>query len=259
MLIAVDIGNTHTVMALFEGENLKAHWRTATAAEVTGDEMWMVFRPFMDDAGISSGEIDAMVVGSVVPALTEVVHEVCSQRFGFDPLIVTCDLDLGIGVAVEPPEAAGADRLANAVAVSRKYSAPAIVVDMGTATTFDVIDAAGTYIGGVIAPGVLTGSEELFKRAARLAKVDIRPPESVIGSTTQSSLRSGIYHGTLAMIDGMITRIIAEMDVEPVIIFTGGLASLFESDFAQRGTLDALLTLEGLRMIHERVVGQVVR
>lgn len=255
MLIAVDIGNTHTIIALFEGELLRANWRTATAAGVTGDEMWMVFRSFMDDAGISPDEIDAMVVGSVVPALTEVLQEVCDLRFGFDPLIVTCDLDLGIGIAVEPPEAAGADRLANAVAAGRKYSVPAIVVDMGTATTFDVIDSDGTYVGGAIAPGVLTGSEELFKRAARLAKVDIRPPEAVIGSTTQSSLQSGIYLGTLAMIDGMITRIIAEMDVEPVVIFTGGLSSLFEEDFTQRGTLDALLTVEGLRMIHERVAG----
>ncbi len=253
MLIAVDIGNTHTVLALFAGEELKAHWRTATATDVTGDELWMVFRPFLEDAGITLDEIDAMVVASVVPSLTEVVHEVCVRRFGFKPLIVTCDLDLGIGIAVEPPEAAGADRLANAVAVGHRYTLPAIVVDMGTATTFDVIDGGGTYLGGVIAPGVLTGSEELFKRAARLARVDIRPPERVVGSTTQSSLRSGIYLGTLAMIDGMIASIAAELEIGPAIIFTGGLASLFETDFPERGTLDPLLTLEGLRLIHERV------
>ncbi len=253
MLIAVDIGNTHTVLALFEGEVLRAGWRTATAAEVTGDELWMVFRPFLEDAGIALDAIDSMVMASVVPSLTEVVHELCVRRFGFEPLIVTCELDLGIGIAVDPPEAAGADRLANAVAACERYPLPAIVVDMGTATTFDVIDQKGTYLGGVIAPGVLTGSEELFKRAARLAKVDIRPPERIIGSTTQSSLRSGIYLGTLAMIDGMIASISTELETAATIIFTGGLASLFETDFPERGTLDPLLTLEGLRLIHDRV------
>lgn len=252
MLLAVDIGNTHTVAGIYDGEELKAHWRAATSPGATEDELWMVFHAFLEDAGIGVDELDAVVVASVVPALTDAIEGVCTRRLGAPPLIVSSDLDLGIDIAVDPPESTGADRLANAVAVNSRYSVPAVVVDMGTATTFDVVDDSGTYLGGVIAPGVLTGSEELFRRAARLAKVEIHPPEKVIGSTTDSSLRSGVYLGTLSMIDGLIEKINAELGAEPVVVFTGGLCVLFEDDFHKRGIVDPLLTLEGLRLIYER-------
>lgn len=255
MLLAIDIGNTHTVTGIYEGTDLRVHWRTATVPEATGDEMWVMLRAFLDDAGIAQGDLENIVVASVVPALTDAIEDVSRQRLGKEPLLVSSELKLGIEIGVHPPEVTGADRLANAVAASYRYGKPVIVVDMGTATTFDVVDSSGTYLGGAISPGVLTGSEELFRRAAKLAKVDICAPERAIGSTTEASLCSGIYLGTLAMIDGLLEKIASELEGEPVIVFTGGLTHPFEEEFASRGIVDPLLTLDGLRLIHERITG----
>ncbi len=252
MLLAVDIGNTHTVVGVFEEGSVRAHWRVSTFPDATEDEMWVMLRALLSEGNVVPEELEAVIVASVVPALTDSIEAACLNYLDRKALLVSTDLDLGITVGVHPPEAAGADRLANAVAARYEYSLPAVVVDMGTATTFDVVDEEGTYIGGAIAPGVLTSSEELYRRAAKLAKVDIQAPASAIGNTTESSLRSGLYLGTLSMIDGILDRIASELGREPVVIFTGGLAAPFEEAFGERGEVDPLLTLKGLRLIYER-------
>jgi type III pantothenate kinase len=255
MLLALDIGNTHTVLGVYDDTALVVHRRTATVSFATEDDLWVRLRALLETEPAGLDAVKAVILASVVPVLTETWTGMCRRHLGLEPLLVSAAIDLGIEVRVQPPEAAGADRLANAVAARHRYGAPAVVVDLGTATTFDVIDAGGAYIGGVIAPGVKTASEELFRRAARLAKVDILPPERVIGSTTEGSLRSGLYLGTLAMIDGLLARITEELGTPPRIIFTGGLSTPFQDAFAERGEVDPWLTLEGLRLIHERVRG----
>ena len=252
MLLAIDVGNTHTVIGVYDDVELRAHWRTTTNPEATGDEIWVTVRGLLQESGIVPERVEAVVVASVVPLLENALLALCRRYLDLEPLLVNGNVDLGIEVKVEPPSAVGADRLANAVAAGEKHGRPAVVVDMGTATTFDVIDKSGAYLGGVIAPGVVTGSEELYRRAARLAEVDMHPPRSVIGNSTEESLRSGVYLGTLAMIDGIVNQISAELEDEPVIIFTGGLSSPFISAFEERGTMDPLLTLDGLRLIYQR-------
>lgn len=256
MLLAVDIGNTHIVLGVYEGEDLKVHRRTLTQPGATSDDVRVGLRALLDGDISSLDAVEAVVIASVVPVLTESWTAMCREHMGIEPVLVDARLDLGIEVRVAPPSAAGADRLANAVAARHRYGSPAVVVDLGTATTFDVIAADGAYLGGVIAPGVKTASEELFRRAARLAKVEIVPPEQVIGSTTEASLRSGLYLGTLAMIDGLLERIRGELGGDPHIIFTGGLTHPFQAAFAERGRVDPWLTLEGLRLIHDRVAGR---
>ncbi len=259
MLLAIDIGNTHTVGGVYRGSELVAEWRTPTDPAATADGFWMQLQAFLREAGVAPDELRSAVIASVVPGLDPQVRYVCRNRLGLDPLVVSDEVALGLAVRVQPPSAAGADRLANAVAARHHYGAPAVVVDLGTATTFDVVNAAGEYVGGIIAPGVLSSSEVLFSRAARLARVEIRPPQHAIGSSTDESLRSGLYLGTLAMIDGLLARIMTELAAEggkaPAIIFTGGVARLFTADLGSRGTMDEHLTLEGLRLIHERNAG----
>ena len=213
-------------------------------------------RTLLPEHRIAFEEIENVVIASVVPALSEALVGACRKYLDREPLLVDAGCDLGLPLRVHPPEAAGADRLANAVAARHHYGAPAVVVDLGTATTFDVIDDEGAYVGGAIAPGVHTAAEDLFRRAARLARVEIVAPLTAIGSTTEASLRSGIYLGTLAMVDGMLALIRAELKGEPAVIFTGGLSSPFQEAFRQRGTLAPFLTLEGLRLIHARSLKQ---
>jgi type III pantothenate kinase len=252
MLLAVDIGNTHTVVGVFEDDVLKSNWRVTTSPDATEDELWVMLHALLEEGDVPPQELEAVIVASVVPALTDAMESACDTYLDIKPLFVSSELDLGIQVNVRPPESVGADRLANAVAARHEYGIPAVVVDMGTATTFDVIDGEGAYMGGVIAPGVLTSSEELFRRAARLAKVDIQVPERVIGDTTEASLCSGLYLGTLSMVDGLVEQIACELGTTPAIVFTGGLSTPFREAFADRGEVDPLLTLKGLLLIYRR-------
>jgi type III pantothenate kinase len=255
MLLAVDVGNTHTVFGVYAGPDLKGRWRVATAPAATEDELWVVLRGLLDEERIAPAELEAIIIASVVPSLSDALTGLSGRYLDLAPIFVGSETDLGIEVNVNPPAAAGADRLANAVAAAHKYGVPAVVVDMGTATTFDVLNPDGAYIGGIIAPGVHAAAENLFSRAARLAKVDIRPPVRIIGDSTEESLHSGLYLGTLAMIDGLLAGISEDLGQEPVVIFTGGLSAPFETAFAERGAVDRDLTLDGLRLIHARVGG----
>jgi type III pantothenate kinase len=255
MLLAIDVGNTHTVLGVFDGEELLVEWRVTTDPEATGDELWVTLKGLLVEGGTDPGDLEALVVASVVPLLSDALQTLCRRYLRLEPLIVSGDMDIGIGVAVEPPRAAGADRLANAVAAGELYGRPAVVVDLGTATTFDVIDADGTYLGGIITPGVFTAAEDLYRRAARLSEVEIEPPADVIGHTTEEGLRSGLYLGTLAMIDGLLARLAERLGARPAVVFTGGLSHPFEEAFQERGAVDPWLTLHGLRLIHRNVTG----
>ncbi len=253
MLLAVDVGNTHIVLGVYEGAELRAHWRVATAPRATEDEMWVMLRALLHEGGVMPKDLDAVIIASVVPAMTDALNGVCARYLLTAPLLVGSDLDLGMEIRVDPPSSVGADRLANAVAARAKHGQPAVVVDLGTATTFDVISADGAYLGGVIAPGVHTAAEDLFRRAAKLAKVDIVPPERVIGRSTAESLRSGLFLGNLAMVDGLLGRIREELGEDPAVVFTGGLSAPFMEAFEERGTVDPFLTLDGLQLIQARI------
>jgi type III pantothenate kinase len=252
MLLAIDIGNTHTVLGTFRKDKLSDHFRVGSNHALTADECGMMIRQLFPD----HGKLKDAVICSVVPPLTPVYQETCRRFLKIEPLVVRWDLPLGIKILYDDPSQVGTDRLANAVAAYRVYGGPAIIVDLGTATTFDVILSRGEYLGGAIAPGLETSSLNLFHRAAQLFKVSLEKPQKAIGKTTEESLKSGIYFGAVAQIDGIVNRIRDELKMkyrikeEPRVIATGGLAGLVSKDSKTIQKLHPTLTLEGLRIIH---------
>jgi len=253
MLLAIDVGNTHTVLGIFEGERLAADWRMASLTHRTVDENWLTIKSFCTDARIPVEAIDGVGISSVVPDLTDVFESLARKYFKVDPVTVTASLDLGIGVLYTDPSAVGADRLCNAIAGFRKYGGPLIVIDFGTATTFDVISPSGDYMGGVITLGLESTASELHRRAARLPKIELRFPPSVIGKETEASMQSGVMFGTVDAVEGIIRRIAAELGKKPKVIATGGLAGIIA---ARSGVIEACepsLVLDGIRLIYERV------
>ncbi len=256
LLLAVDIGNTQTVVGVLEGEDLLALWRLTSQMGRTSDELLSLLEPLIRPyvGGLRRGR--RVAIASVVPTQTAAYEEFSTKYLGARPVIVDSRLDLGIRIDVPDPSSVGADRIANAVAVAARYSLPAIVVDLGTATTFDVVKRGPRYVGGVIAPGILTSAEELFRRGARLAKVELRAPSRAVGRTTEESLQSGVLFGAAGQIDGIITRIRSEMASRPTIVATGGLAGLIAPLCRSLRIVDPGLTLHGLALIEARVRGR---
>jgi type III pantothenate kinase len=252
MLLAIDIGNTHTVLGTFRKGKLSDHFRVGSNHALTADECGIMIRQLFPDYK----KLKDVVICSVVPPLTPVYQEMSRQFLKIDPLVVRWDLPLGIKILYDDPSQVGADRIANAVAAYQIYGGPAIIVDLGTATTFDVILGRGEYLGGAIAPGLETSSLNLFHRAAQLFKVSLEKPQKAIGKTTEESLKSGIYFGAVAQIDGIVSRIREELrrkyriKEEPRVIATGGLAGLVSKDSKTIQKLHPTLTLEGLRIIY---------
>jgi type III pantothenate kinase len=253
ILLAVDIGNTQIVVGVFRGEDLLVLWRLTSQMGRTSDELVPLLepllRPYLDGLRRSR----RVVIASVVPILTAAYEEFSAKYLGTKPVLVSSRLPLGIRLAVPDPTSVGADRIANAVAVSARYPLPAIVVDLGTATTFDVVMPGPRYVGGVIAPGIMTSAEELFRRGARLAKVELRAPVRTVGRTTEESLQSGVLFGAAGQIDGIIGRIRREVKSRPTIVATGGLAGLIAPVCRSLRIVDPGLTLHGLALIEERV------
>jgi type III pantothenate kinase len=249
MLLAVDVGNTHTVLGLFEGERLVGDWRVATRREATADEVGILTHSLFVHAGFDRSAIDGMIVSSVVPDLNEVLLATGRRYLGCEPLLVGPGLKTGMPILYENPHEVGADRIVNAVAAQSRYGKPVIVLDFGTATTFDVVGPAGEYLGGVIAPGLGVSAEALFARAARLHRVSVRRPQRVIGRNTEQSLRSGLFHGYAALVEGLVRRIRAELGSEAPVVATGGLAPVFEPELTFLQAVDPGLTLEGLRLL----------
>jgi type III pantothenate kinase len=249
-LLAVDVGNTNTVLGLYAGDELLRHWRLTTRREATGDEIALSIQALLDSAG--AGRPEEVIVASVVPSLRFPVRQAIRQIVGREPIFVEPGIKTGMPILYEVPQEVGADRIVNAVAAHARLGGPCIVVDFGTATTFDVITARGEYSGGVIVPGITISAEALFEHAARLWRVEIRRPERVVGKTTAESIQSGLYFGYLSLVDGVIDRIAREIGARPRVIATGGLAELFGGGSERIEEVDPLLTLVGLRLIHER-------
>lgn len=251
-LLAVDVGNSNTVLGLWNGAELERHWRLTTRRDATSDEIALSVRGLLASGGPAAAEPTRVIVASVVPSLKFPLRQALRQLFGREPLFVEPGVKTGMPVLYEVPQEVGADRIVNAVAAFEAVGGPCIVVDFGTATTFDVVTARGEYAGGVIVPGIAISAEALFEKAARLWRVEIRRPDRVVGKTTAGSVQSGLYFGYLALVEGMIERIANEIGGRPRVIATGGLAELFGGGSEKIGAIDPLLTLKGLRLIDER-------
>lgn len=258
MMLAVDIGNTNIVIGLYKMRELITNWRVSTNRASTADEYGILFRQLLSYAGIDRQLVDAAVISSVVPPLGPVMREAMSRFFGVDALLVGPGIRTGMSIRYEDPREVGADRIVNAVAAFEKYGGPAIVVDFGTATTFDAISKSGEYLGGAIAPGIGISTEALFERAAKLPRVEIARPRSAIGKNTISSMQSGILFGFAGQVDELVRRIGRELGDRPRVIATGGLADFIARETSTIEHVDPWLTLEGLRIIYERNQEEVV-
>ena len=252
MLLTIDVGNTNTVLGVFEGASLLAHWRLTTRREQTADEYGILVRNLFATSGLDPARVDAVALASVVPPLTPVLVELARQYLGQEALVVGPGVDTGMPNLYEPPGDVGADRIVNGVAAFAAYGGPVIVVDFGTATTFDVITRRGEYAGGVICPGIGISADALFQRAARLPRVDVRNPGRVVGRSTVASMQSGLYFGYGAMCEGLIARIRAELGERARVVATGGLAETLAAEIPSIEAVDPVLTLTGLRLIWER-------
>ena len=252
MILAVDVGNTQTVAGLFDGDVLAAHWRVSSDAAITADELAVKLGGLLDLAGFDDSDVDHVIVGSVVPRLTDAWAEVAAMITGEPAMIVGPGLKTGLPIRYDNPHEVGADRIVNGVAAIAEFGAPVLVVDFGTATTIDVIDADGGYLGGTIAPGLETSAEALFRKAARLSTVDLMAPEAVIGHNTRASVQSGLVLGQAAMVDGLVRRTWAELGTETRVVATGGLAERMSTLCDTITDVDVDLTLKGLLLVYKR-------
>ncbi|MFN8535662.1 MAG: type III pantothenate kinase [Dehalococcoidia bacterium] len=251
MLLVIDVGNTNVAIGVYVGDQLRATWRFATDVHKMPDEYAVLLRGMLPPGGIQLEEIQDIIVASVVPPLVGTMIEVCVRVFGRRPLVVEAGIRTGVKIIYEQPREVGADRIANAVGAARVYGGPAIVVDFGTATTFDAISAEGDYLGGAIAPGIGISSEALFAHAAKLPRIDLVRPKSVIGRNTVMAMQAGIIFGYVGLVDGLVERIKREMGGEAEVIATGGLAETIAKESTTITVVDHDLTLTGLYHIYQ--------
>ena len=252
MLLVIDVGNTNTSLGVYNGAELVKHWRLTTARARTIDEYGVHARNLFALAELDFKAITAVTIASVVPQLNFTLKKMAEVYFHHTPLFIDNTIDTGLEILYEPPSDVGADRIVDAVAAVHKYGAPCIVVDFGTATTFNAVDAQKRYLGGVITPGINISFEALFERAARLPRVEIKRPRSVIGSSTVTAIQSGMYYGYAGLVDGILRRMREELEGTTRVVATGGLASLIAPGSEQIEAVDDTLTLDGLRLVHER-------
>ena len=253
MLLAIDLGNTNTVFGVYDtNDKLVMHWRLSTQKERTVDEYGILLRNLFALEKIDAKKIRRVIIASVVPPLDPVLNEMVLAYFSVKPVFVTHE-NAGIPVLYDDPREVGADRIVNAVAVVEKYGKPAIVVDFGTATTFDAITAGGEYRGGVIAPGIVISAQALYEHAAKLPRIEIQKPANVIGSSTTGSMQSGLFYGYVALVDGIITRMKKELGAGTRVIGTGGQAPFISQESKLIETVDPNLTLDGLQLVATRL------
>lgn len=247
MNLVIDVGNTETVVGLCRDGEVVEHWRVSTATRRTADEYALLLHQLLADRGRGEDDVGLAVVGSVVPPVTDALRDAIRRRYSVDPVTVDADTPLPIRLDVDEPRTVGADRIANTLAASRLFGRDTVVVDLGTATTFDCITGDGVFIGGVIAPGVLAGQEWLVRRTAKLPRVELDRPERVIGRRTETCLRSGIFYASVETIDGVVDRIRGEWAAEDaLVVATGGLAPVLAPACATVDRVEAFLTLRGL-------------
>lgn len=252
MMLAIDVGNTNTVIGVFEGRDLLAHWRLATRREATSDEYGILLKSLLDLAGLPFLRIIGLIISCVVPPLQGPLAEMCQKFFGIKPFEVGPGIKTGMPILYDSPRDVGADRIVNAVAAYETYGGPAIVVDFGTATTFDAISVKGEYLGGAIAPGIGIAADALFERAARLPRVEVLEPKGIIGKNTVGSIQAGLFYGYVGLVEGIVARMKQELGGEAVVVATGGLAHLIVAESKAVQHIDPFLTLTGLRILYER-------
>lgn len=250
MVLVIDVGNTNIVVGLYKDQELMYHWRLSTNRTATVDEYGMIIHNLFNHVDVKMKDIEGIIISSVVPPLMFVLESLCLKYLKREPFIVGPGLKTGLNIRYENPKEVGADRIVNAVGAIDKYGPPLIVVDFGTATTFDYIDAKGDYIGGAIAPGIGISTEALYQSAAKLPRIELVRPKSVVGRNPVSSMQAGIIYGYAGQVDGIVTRIIEEFQVQPQVIATGGLAELIAKESKTIQIINPLLTLEGLRIIY---------
>ena len=256
MLLAIDIGNTNIVLGVFDGTALRHSWRLTTARDRTSDELGLTVTQLLDRDGLELSNIDGAVMASVVPPLTATMIDMCRRYLGRDPLNLEAGVETGMPILYEHPSEVGADRIVNGIAAYEAYGRqrklPLIVVDFGTATTFDAISAAGEYLGGVICPGIGISADALFQRAAKLPRIDVRRPPNVIGRTTVTSMQSGLFYGYVGLVEGLVHRLRKELGGAAYCVATGGLAEVISPETGVVDVVDRDLTLQGLRILWER-------
>ncbi len=252
LLVLVDVGNTNTVFGMFRGDEMIGSFRLSTDAERTADEYGAQIVPLFARAGVDPADAEAVVVSSVVPPLRPTLERLAQNFFHREPLFIEPGVRTGLPIRYDNPAEVGADRIVNSLAARELYGAPVIVVDFGTATTFDVVNAAGEYAGGIIAPGILVSAEALFARASRLRRVDVKKPAQLIGRDTSSAMQSGFYYGYIGLVDGILERLLAEIPDATNVVATGGQAQLIATGSRYIREVHDGITLIGLKLIHER-------
>ena len=255
MLLVIDVGNTNTVMGIYDGSHLTCHWRIRTETNTTEDEFNVLVAHLFAEAKINTTNVNETIISNVVPPMVPILDVFCRKYLGHAPHWVAAKSVAHMPILYSNPAEVGADRIVNAVAAFHKYKTSLIVIDFGTATTFDSISTKGEYLGGAISPGINIASEALFTKTSKLPKVELfSPPEKVIGKDTESSIKAGIIYGYAGLVDGIVKRMKIEMDTNPRVIATGGLSKLMHSVSETIEAVEPDLTLEGLRIIHEKII-----
>ncbi len=251
----MDVGNTNTVLGVYENDVLKYHWRIETNRNKTEDEYGMIIKNLFEHEGLAFSQIDGMIISSVVPPIMFSLEKMCQKYFNIKPLIVGPGIKTGLNIKYENPREVGADRIVNAVAGIHEYGSPLIIVDFGTATTYCYIDEGGHYMGGAIAPGINISTEALYSRAAKLPRIEIVRPDHIVGKNTVAAMQAGILFGYVGQVDGIVNRMKAQSKKTPTVIATGGLAPLIAEEATTIDVVDPFLTLKGLCLIYKRNIG----
>ena len=252
MIFVFDVGNTNTVLGVYDGEELTHHWRIETNRNKTNDEYGMLIKSLFDFANLALSDISGIIISSVVPPIMFALEKMCIRYFNLKPLVVGPGIKTGLDIKYDNPKEVGADRIVNAVAAIHEYGSPLIIVDFGTATTYCYINEDKQYLGGAIAPGIGISTEALYTRAAKLPRIEIVRPEGVVGKNTVSAMQSGILYGYVGQVEGIVNRMKNESKQTPTVIATGGLASLIAQESSVIDIVDPFLTLKGLQLIYKR-------